>query len=151
MLSVVVPAYNEEVMVGRAAEVIGGLLKQAEIEYEIVFVDDGSKDHTWESILRASETDSGVRGVRFSRNFGKESAIMAGLEAAEGDCCVVIDCDLQHPPEKILEMYSLWQEGYEVVEGQKSSRGEESGLHRLAARSFYAIISNTYIHLLIFI
>ena len=80
-------------------------------------------------------------GVHFSRNFGKESAMFAGLETAKGDCVVVIDCDLQHPPEKIVEMYRLWEEGYEVVEGVKEDRGEESGLHRFAANSFYGIIS----------
>ena len=82
-----------------------------------------------------------MRGICFSRNFGKESAIAAGLAAAAGDCAAVIDCDLQHPPEKLVEMYALWQQGYEVIEGQKSSRGKESGAHAFAARSFYALIS----------
>ena len=67
--------------------------------------------------------------------------MFAGLEAARGDCCVVLDCDLQHPPEKIVEMYRLWEQGYEVVEGIKSDRGEETGMHKFAANSFYAIIS----------
>lgn len=67
--------------------------------------------------------------------------MFAGLEQAKGDCCVVIDCDLQHPPEKIVEMYRLWEQGYEVVEGIKEDRGEETGMHKLAANSFYAIIS----------
>ena len=141
MLSAVVPAYNEEIMVPRAARVIGQVLHDAEIDYEIVFVNDGSKDGTWEQIEAASREDSAVRGVCFSRNFGKEAAIMAGLAAAKGDCVVVLDCDLQHPPEKIVEMYRLWQQGYEVVEGQKSSRGKESAAHAWAARSFYSIIS----------
>lgn len=77
----------------------------------------------------------------FSRNFGKEAAILAGLAAAKGDCCVVIDGDLQHPPEKIVEMYRLWEQGYEIVEGQKASRGAESHAHGLAARAFYSLIS----------
>ena len=83
----------------------------------------------------------GARCSSFSRNFGKESAILAGLSSAKGDCCVVIDCDLQHPPAKIVEMYRLWQDGYEIVEGQKASRGTEGALHSLAARIFYAVIS----------
>ena len=141
MLSAVVPAYNEEIMVPRAARVIGQVLRDAEIDYEIVFVNDGSKDGTWEQIEAASRENPAVRGVCFSRNFGKEAAIMAGLAAAKGDCVVVLDCDLQHPPEKIVEMYRLWQQGYEVVEGQKSSRGKESAAHAWAARSFYSIIS----------
>ncbi len=136
MLSVILPSYNEEKMIAvatrRMAEVLGG----AGIAYELLFVDDGSKDGTWQEIQRCSEEDPHVVGVHFSRNFGKESAMFAGLETAKGDCVVVIDCDLQHPPEKIVEMYRLWEEGYEVVEGIKEDRGEESGLHRFAANSF---------------
>ena len=67
--------------------------------------------------------------------------MFAGLEQAKGDCCVVLDCDLQHPPEKIVDMYRLWEDGYEVVEGIKEDRGEESGLHKFAANSFYSLIS----------
>ena len=141
MLSVILPSYNEEKMIpvatARMAEVLGG----AGIEYELLFVDDGSKDKTWSEIQRCAETDPHVVGVHFSRNFGKESAMFAGLETAKGDCAVVIDCDLQHPPEKIIEMYRLWEEGYEVVEGIKDDRGEESGFHKFAANSFYSLIS----------
>ena len=141
MLSVILPSYNEEKMIAvatsRMAEILGG----AGIDYELVFVDDGSRDGTWAEIRRCAEADSHVVGVHFSRNFGKESAMFAGLETAKGDCVVVIDCDLQHPPEKIVEMYRLWEQGYEVVEGIKADRGEESGLHKFAANSFYGIIS----------
>lgn len=139
LLSVVIPSYNEEAMIARTAEVVSGVLRQAGIPNELLFVDDGSKDATWQKIKEAASVHPNVCGVHFSRNFGKESAITAGLTRARGDCCVVIDCDLQHPPEKIPEMYRLWQEGFEVVEGQKSSRGEESGLHAFAANSFYAL------------
>ena len=142
LLSVVLPAYCEEASVPRAAQVIGGLLAQADILHEIVFVDDGSRDGTWAAIQTQTARFPQVRGVRFSRNFGKEAAIFAGLAQARGDCAVVLDCDLQHPPEKIVEMYRLWQEGYQVVEGVKTSRGKESPLHTLAARTFYSIISN---------
>jgi dolichol-phosphate mannosyltransferase len=82
-----------------------------------------------------------VRGVRFSRNFGKEAAIFAGLQQAKGDCVACIDCDLQHPPEKLVEMYRLWEQGYEVIEGVKSDRGEESSLYRAFSKLFYSIIS----------
>ena len=141
LLSVVIPAYNEETNVENAVSVIGKILAEAGIPRELLFIDDGSADQTWERITSASAKDPAVRGIRFSRNFGKEAAIMAGLTAAGGDCCVVIDCDLQHPPEKIVEMYRLWEQGFEIVEGQKSSRGAESGLHTLAAKAFYAVIS----------
>lgn len=142
LLSVVIPAYNEEQMVEKAADIIHGVLLKNEIAHELIFVDDGSKDKTWECVLQAAVERPAVRGVRFSRNFGKESAIMAGLNAAKGDCCVVIDCDLQHPPEKIVEMYKLWLDGYEVIEGQKSDRGDESAAHSFAAKLFYKIISS---------
>lgn len=141
MLSVIIPAYNEESIVGKTASVIGNILVNANIPYELVFVDDGSKDKTWEKIMIMSEKDHQIRGVHFSRNFGKEAAIMAGLAESYGKCCVVIDCDLQHPPEKIVEMYQLWQQGYEIIEGQKSSRGREGKLHTFAAKAFYSIIS----------
>lgn len=141
MLSVVIPAYNEEAMIEKASACVRGVLAQADIEAELIFVDDGSKDATWARIEAEAVANEQVRGVHFSRNFGKEAAILAGLAQASGDCCVVIDCDLQHPPEKIVEMYRLWEQGYEVVEGRKSSRGEESGLHSFAAKTFYAIIS----------
>jgi glycosyltransferase involved in cell wall biosynthesis len=141
MLSVVVPAYNEEQMLPIAARAIHDCLAQNDIPHELIFVDDGSADGTWSAIERI-RTDGGtwVRGLRFSRNFGKEAAIFAGLEACRGDCCVVMDCDLQHPPELIPRMYGLWQAGYEVVEGVKASRGKESAVHALSARVFYAAI-----------
>lgn len=141
MLSVVVPAYNEEGLVSVAAARLASVLQGADIPYELIFVDDGSRDGTWAEILAAHETDAQVRGLRFSRNFGKEAAIFAGLAAAKGDCCAVIDCDLQHPPEKLVEMYGLWQAGYEVVNGVKTDRGEESAAHGLAARCFYKLMS----------
>lgn len=141
MLSVILPSCNEEQMIEKAAVVIGLTLSDAGIPYEIIFVDDGSSDDTWNAIVSASKRSENVRGVHFSRNFGKEAAIMAGLTESIGDCCVVMDCDLQHPPEKIPEMYRLWQQGYEVIEGQKRSRGTESTLHAWAARGFYALIS----------
>ena len=141
MLSVILPSYNEEKMIPIAAETVSGILERAGIEFELLFVDDGSKDATWDNIVKAAEENPHVVGVHFSRNFGKEAAMFAGLEKAAGDCCVVIDCDLQHPPEKIVEMYRLWEEGYEVVEGIKEDRGEESGFHKFAANSFYGLIS----------
>ena len=141
LVSVIIPAYREEKMIGKTAETIAGILQRENIPYELLFVDDGSTDATWEEIRAASERDGCVRGIHFSRNFGKESAMFAGLEKAKGDCCVVIDCDLQHPPEKIVEMVRLWEQGYEVVEGIKEDRGDETGTHRLAAKSFYAMIS----------
>lgn len=141
MLSIILPAYNEEKMIDIAAQTIGKIMSQASIAYQIIFVDDGSKDQTWDRIRAVSQKDANVCGIHFSRNFGKEPAMFAGLERATGDCCVVLDCDLQHPPEKIVEMYRLWEQGYEVVEGIKEDRGEESKLHRFAANTFYRLIT----------
>ena len=82
-----------------------------------------------------------MKGYEFSRNFGKEAAIFAGLSRAQGNCAVVIDCDLQHPPEMIPKMFKLWKEGYDVVEGVKSDRGDEGKLHKLFANTFYGVMS----------
>ena len=141
MLSVVLPSYNEEEMVPVAARTVHEILAAEGIGHELLFVDDGSRDATWQRIREAAASVPAVRGVHFSRNFGKEAAIFAGLNEAKGDCVAVIDCDLQHPPEKLVEMYRLWEQGFEVVEGVKSDRGKESVMHRFAAKTFYAIIS----------
>ena len=141
MLSVILPAYNEEKMIATAAQTLRDILDAENIPFELIFVNDGSKDATWKEICLAREADERVCGVCFSRNFGKEAAMFAGLEKARGDCCVVLDCDLQHPPEKIVEMYRLWEQGYEVVEGIKNDRGQESGFHRFASNTFYKLIS----------
>ncbi len=141
MLSVILPAYNEEKMISVAAETLAGVLDGAGIPFELLFINDGSRDRTWEEICLAHSRDSRACGICFSRNFGKEAAMFAGLEKARGDCCVVLDTDLQHPPEKIVEMYRLWEEGYEVVEGIKEDRGDETLFHRFAAGSFYGLIS----------
>lgn len=141
LLSVIVPAYNEAPMIAKTAGTIASILEQAKIPYEVIFVNDGSKDDTWEKIKAVEKEQDHIRGIHFSRNFGKESAMFAGLFYAKGDCCVLIDCDLQHPPEKIVEMYHLWEEGYEIVEAVKASRGQESLFHAMGAKGFYTLIS----------
>lgn len=142
MLSVVIPAYNEEAVLPKTSKVIPAILEKADIPYEILFVCDGSRDGTWEAICAAHNANHRIRGIKFSRNFGKESAIFAGLSKAAGECIAVIDCDLQHPPEKLVEMYRLWEDGYEIVEGVKRSRGTESVFHAFAAKCFYSLISD---------
>ncbi len=141
LLSVILPAYKEEQMIDEVVERVGKILKSADIAYELVFIDDGSGDRTWEKIEAAALRDSHVSGVHFSRNFGKESAIFAGLATGSGDCLAVMDCDLQHPPETLVEMYRLWEQGYEVVEGVKRSRGRESALHKASAGMFYKMMT----------
>ena len=141
LVSIILPAYNEGENIHHASQRISAVLEKEGISYELLFVNDGSKDNTWQSILEESENSERVRGISFSKNFGKEAAIFAGLSEAAGDCCVVMDCDLQHPPEKIIEMYRLWQQGYEVIEGVKVSRGKESAARSFAAKCFYKLIS----------
>lgn len=141
LLSIVVPAYNEETMVMRTAKEITSILTKEQIPIEIIFVNDGSTDRTWREIERASEHFSHVKGVSFSRNFGKEAAILAGLQQAKGACCVVMDGDLQHPPKTVVDMYHYWLEGYEIVEGIKASRGEETPFHRFFTKSFYSLLN----------
>ncbi len=138
-LSIVLPAYNEELMIEETWRQLSKIMEDNNIPYELVMVDDGSKDGTWEKICSLPKDH--VTGVSFSRNFGKEAAVFAGLETASGDCVAVMDCDLQHPPETLVTMYSLWKEGYEVVEGIKSSRGKESRIHKGFANLFYSLMS----------
>jgi len=142
-LSVVIPAYNESTNIVHTASVISKLLDDAKIPFELLFIDDGSSDDTWSQIQSYHWVDGRVSGIHFSRNFGKDAAIWAGLYYATGACAVVLDCDLQHPPEKMIEMYHLWEEGYEIVEAVKSDRGRESFGHRMAAHTFYAMISHS--------
>lgn len=141
VLSIVLPSYNEEQNISNTANVLAELLEKEQIDYELVFVSDGSKDRTYEEILKAAEKNSKVKGAKFSRNFGKEACIFAGLKLTTGDAVIVMDCDLQHPPQVIPQMWKLWQEGYEVVEGVKSSRGKESLAHKMSAGLFYKIMS----------
>lgn len=141
LLSIVLPSYNEEQNIANTAKVLSEMMEQEHIDYELIFVSDGSKDNTYQEILKAASDNPHVKGAEFSRNFGKEAGIFAGLSLALGDAVVVMDCDLQHPPQVILEMWKLWQEGYEVVEGIKSSRGKESIAHKMSAGLFYKIMS----------
>ena len=141
MLSIIIPAYNEEQCIKRVYTAIHSLLAENNIEGEFIFVNDGSSDRTYNIINELSTERENIIGIHFSRNFGKESAISAGLAAVSGNCAVVIDCDLQHPPEKIIEMYHLWEQGYEIVEGIKKERGQEKKMHSLGAKLFYSAIS----------
>ena len=141
LLSIVLPAYNEEKVIEETVSVLTNILVKEKINYELVLVDDGSNDLTWTKIKDCCYVNVHVTGVCFSRNFGKEAAIYAGLEQASGDVVAVMDCDLQHPPETLIEMYRLWQQGYEVIEGIKKKRGKESLFYKLSAGIFYQIMS----------
>ncbi len=141
-LTVVIPSFNEEDNIQNTAKVISETLSEANIDYDLLFISDGSTDNTFSCIEELSNNDKRIGGIQFSRNFGKEAAIFAGLEYATGDCVAVIDCDLQHPPKTLVEMYEKWEEGFEVVEGIKSSRGKEGLFHKMFAGIFYGIMSD---------
>ncbi len=137
-LHILIPFYNEEKQIPLTFAEIARVMEGVDESYAIVAVDDGSADGTWEAIRAAAATDPRIQGLRLSRNFGKEAALCAALDAADADAVIVMDGDLQHPPRHIPEMVRLWRdEGYEVVEGVKSSRGRESLASRLSARLFY--------------
>ena len=140
-LSIVVPAFNESGNIGRMAQALRQIMERENICAAVYFVDDGSSDDTWEQIERAAGAWDMVRGVRFSRNFGKEAAIFAGLETAAGACVAVMDCDMQHPPETLVEMYRLWENGFEVIEGVKEDRGRESIFYKGMTALFYKLMS----------
>lgn len=144
MISIIIPSYNEQDNIPVAAQRVSSLMQENNIDYEIVFVNDGSKDKTWERITEESQRNRNIVGVNFSRNFGKESAIFAGLKYAKGDACVLIDCDMQHPPEVIVDMYKIWSENdVDVVEGRKASRGKESFLYKMFAKLFYGSVKKS--------
>ncbi|MEZ5847642.1 MAG: glycosyltransferase family 2 protein [Geminicoccaceae bacterium] len=142
MLSVVLPAFNEEAGIVQAVRAIRAVLETCDIGYEILVVDDGSRDATWQELQRLAHSMRSLRAIRFSRNFGKEAAIRAGLEAASGDAAIVLDADLQHPPELIAEMLRLWRTGdVDVVNGVKVDRRRESGIDTVLTRGFYRLFS----------
>ena len=143
-LSLVIPLYQEGSHIRSSISVIENILINNSIQYEFILVDDGSRDNTWVEIKKLAETNPNVTSLRLSRNFGKESALCAGLEYADGDMVLVMDADLQHPPEIIPDMVIAWRdEGYDVVEGIKSSRGKENPIYKACAKFFYYIIYKT--------
>jgi glycosyltransferase involved in cell wall biosynthesis len=143
-ISIVIPAYNEEKNLPLALARVAAVLDTSELGYEVIVVDDGSVDGSWpllQELVSLDQWRERLRGVRFSRNFGKESAILAGLRHAGGDAVVVMDADLQHPPETIRTMVDLWLGGrYNVVEAVKRQRQRESVLRRISARFFYRFL-----------
>lgn len=134
MISIVIPVFNEEKGIKHNVNKIIEFLPN---EYEIVIVDDGSKDNTWNEIKSLSLENKNIVSVRFSRNFGKEAALMAGLAYTSGDAVITMDSDLQHPPEYIPDLIKKWQEGYKVVEARKEKRIKESIFYKISAGLFY--------------
>jgi glycosyltransferase involved in cell wall biosynthesis len=140
LISVVIPAYNEQGNVGPMYERLAAVFAQLPVEWELIFSVDPSTDGTEEKILELRERDPRVKMLRFSRRFGQPAATLAGMEAAAGDAVVVIDCDLQDPPELIPEMIARWNEGFEVVYAQRRTRAGETLAKRVVAAVGYRVI-----------
>lgn len=141
-ISVVIPCFNEEEVLSLCYEKTSEVLKQIEgIDYELLFVDDGSKDHTKDILRVLSDQDALCEFISFSRNFGKEAAMFAGLKKASGDYVVIMDADLQHPPVLLKEMYQvLTQEGYDCCAGKRVDRQGEGEIRNFLSRLFYKIM-----------
>ena len=140
-LSIVIPIYNEADHLAEVISVIRGEMARHGFPYELLLIDDGSRDDTWPIICQQAQ-DSEVRGLRLSRNFGKEAALAAGLEAARGDGIIIMDGDLQHPPELIGDLLAPWLAGdADIVEAIKVERGREPLWQRFSALFFYRLLS----------
>lgn len=140
LLSVVVPVYNEQDVIRRFHRRLSSVLENAEVEAEILYVNDGSTDDTLEILLALKNADNSIQVIDLTRNFGKEIAMTAGLDHAVGDAVVLIDADLQDSPEMILDMLKEWCNGYDVVSIKRISRRGESMLKKLTAQAFYRFI-----------
>ena len=141
LLSVVVPCFNEEEVLRETHRRLLEGLESLDTELEIVYVDDGSSDATGSILQELSAKDSRVRVVRFARNFGHQTAVTAGIDHSRGDAVVLIDADLQDPPDVIPRMVALWREGYQVVYGVRAHRPGETFLKRSTAAAFYRMIN----------
>lgn len=140
-LSVIIPFLNEREVLPACCARLRRVLRRLGLSYEIVFVDDGSSDGSAEYLLELLREESGIKLVRLSRNFGKEAAMTAGLEHAAGAAVIMLDADLQDPPEVIPDMVRAWQEGADVVSMRRRSRAGESALKRLSAYAYYRLLS----------
>jgi len=140
VISVVVPVYNEEAVLETTCERLSVVLAGLLVEYELIFVNDGSKDRTGEILEELRTNDERVKIVSFSRNFGHQAAITAGLEYSSGDAVVVIDADLQDPPEVIPLMVEKWREGYDVVYGKRIKRHGDTAFKKVSAKLFYRVL-----------
>ncbi len=138
-MSIVAPCYNEEDVIDIFLEKIFEVLKKLGRSYEIVFVNDGSRDNTLEVLKQKAQEYDTVRVISLSRNFGKEAALSAGLDMAHGEVVVPIDVDLQDPPELILEFVKKYEEGYDVVVGKRIDRTTDSTAKRVSAETFYKL------------
>lgn len=142
LLSIVVPVYNEQEVIDEAFKRLLGVFKDYFMDVEYIFINDGSKDDTYFKLREMAKKNPGVRIINFARNFGHQIAITAGMDYAKGDAVVIIDADLQDPPEVILKMVEKWQEGYEVVFGKRLQREGETFFKKFTAKMFYRFLDS---------
>lgn len=144
-ISIMIPCYNEQeslpLLYKALFDMMGDVRVSSKYNFEILLVNDGSKDSTLPIMRQLHREDSRVNYIDLSRNFGKENAMMAGFEYVTGDCCIIMDADLQDPPEVVVQMIEKWEEGYEDVYAKRTSRGRESWLRRRLSLSFYKILN----------
>ncbi|MBU0763366.1 MAG: glycosyltransferase family 2 protein [Bacteroidetes bacterium] len=140
-ISIVIPLYNEEKNITPLYNELAPALKELCNYYEILFVDDGSRDKSFDIIRQLSAQDSGVRGISLSRNFGHQVALMAGLEHSTGNVVITMDADLQHPPQFIREMYKAWQDGYDIVNTRREDIKNLGFIKRVTSKLFYMLIN----------
>lgn len=140
--SIVVPAFNEEEVITETYHRLINVMEQTKEEYEILFINDGSRDKTMELISDICKQDNRIKLINFSRNFGHQIAVTAGMEYSKGQAVVIIDADLQDPPEVILRMIEKWKEGYDVVYGKRSKRKGESWFKKITAKLFYRFLNS---------
>ena len=140
-ISIIIPAYNEEESLPMLYERLKKLMNEVtNYEFEVLFVNDGSKDKTIQIIKELRKKDERICYVDFSRNFGKEIAMIAGLDYAKGDCVIFMDADLQDPPELIPELIKYWEEGYDDVYARRSSRKGETWLKKFTSKMYYKVL-----------
>ncbi len=142
LLSIVVPVYNEQEVIDETFRRLSAVFKDYFMDVEYIFINDGSKDNTYFKLKDMAINNPAVRVINFARNFGHQIAITAGMDYAKGDAIVIIDADLQDPPEVILQMVDKWKEGYEVVYGKRLKRDGETFFKRFTAKTFYRFLDS---------
>src|SRR5437870_2881634 len=138
--SVIIPVFNEEAVIHETYRRLKQVMEETRETYELLFVNDGSRDSTADNLITYSAWDETVKLINFSRNFGHQIAITAGMDYASGDAVIVIDADLQDPPELILQMIDKWKEGYEVVYAKRVKREGETLFKKWSASLFYRVL-----------
>lgn len=141
-ITIIVPCYNEQEVVERFYTEVSRVLAPLEQEFTYLFINDGSRDGTLTILRELAETHADIRYISLARNFGKEAAMMAGLDYAEGDAVIIMDADLQHPPELIAEMIDYWHAGYDDVAARREDRADETALKRFGANLFYRVMQS---------